>query len=32
MTIGLPVFHEAAESRIVRLLTQPFRDDGKRNR
>ncbi|MBI2713099.1 MAG: sterol desaturase family protein [Rhizobiales bacterium] len=26
MTIGLPVFREAAESRIVRLLTQPFRD------
>ena len=26
MTIGLPIFREAAESRIVRLLTQPFRD------
>jgi sterol desaturase/sphingolipid hydroxylase (fatty acid hydroxylase superfamily) len=32
MTIGLPVFREVAESRIVRLLTQPFRDDGNRRR
>ena len=31
MTIGLPIFREAAELRIVRLLTQPSRDDGKRN-
>ena len=27
VTIGLPIFREAAESRIDRLLTQPFRDD-----
>lgn len=26
MTIGLPVFRDIAELRIVRLLTQPFRD------
>jgi len=32
MTIGLPIFREVAESRIVRLLTQPFRDDGNRQR
>jgi sterol desaturase/sphingolipid hydroxylase (fatty acid hydroxylase superfamily) len=25
MTIGLPIFREVAESRIVKLLTQPFR-------
>jgi sterol desaturase/sphingolipid hydroxylase (fatty acid hydroxylase superfamily) len=25
MTIGLPIFRDVAESRIVRLLTQPFR-------
>lgn len=30
MTIGLPVFRDLAELRIVRLLTQPFRDDVKR--
>jgi sterol desaturase/sphingolipid hydroxylase (fatty acid hydroxylase superfamily) len=29
MTIGLPVFRERAELRIARLLTQPFRDDGR---
>lgn len=27
MVIGLPIFREVAESRIVRLLTQPFRND-----
>jgi len=27
MTIGLPSFRDVAELRIVRLLTQPFRDD-----
>ncbi len=27
MTIGLPVFRDAAEQRIVRLLTQPFRNE-----
>lgn len=27
MTIGLPVFRDVAELRIVRLLTQPFRSD-----
>ena len=27
MTIGLPIFRSAAEAGIVRLLTQPFRDD-----
>jgi sterol desaturase/sphingolipid hydroxylase (fatty acid hydroxylase superfamily) len=26
MTIGLPIFRDLAESRIMRLLTQPFRD------
>jgi sterol desaturase/sphingolipid hydroxylase (fatty acid hydroxylase superfamily) len=28
MTIGLPIFREVAELRIVRLLTQPFRNAG----
>jgi sterol desaturase/sphingolipid hydroxylase (fatty acid hydroxylase superfamily) len=28
MTIGLPVFRDLAELRLVRLLTQPFRDGG----
>jgi sterol desaturase/sphingolipid hydroxylase (fatty acid hydroxylase superfamily) len=32
MIIGLPVFRDIAELRIVRLLTQPFRDDGNRQR
>jgi sterol desaturase/sphingolipid hydroxylase (fatty acid hydroxylase superfamily) len=32
MTIGLPVFRDRAELRIVRLLTQPFRDDAHRER
>jgi sterol desaturase/sphingolipid hydroxylase (fatty acid hydroxylase superfamily) len=27
MTIGLPIFRDVAELHIVRLLTQPFRDD-----
>jgi sterol desaturase/sphingolipid hydroxylase (fatty acid hydroxylase superfamily) len=27
MTVGLPIFRDAAESRIGRLLTQPFRND-----
>jgi sterol desaturase/sphingolipid hydroxylase (fatty acid hydroxylase superfamily) len=27
MTLGLPVFREAGESRLDRLITQPFRDD-----
>jgi sterol desaturase/sphingolipid hydroxylase (fatty acid hydroxylase superfamily) len=27
MTIGLPVFRDAAESRLLPLLTQPFRDE-----
>ena len=27
VVIGLPLFRSAAESRIVQLLTQPFRDD-----
>ena len=27
MTIGLPIFRNVAESAIVRLLTQPFRND-----
>lgn len=31
MTIGLPVFREAAESRIDRLLTQPFRNDARKD-
>ena len=26
MTIGLPIFRDIAESRIIRLLTQPFRN------
>jgi sterol desaturase/sphingolipid hydroxylase (fatty acid hydroxylase superfamily) len=30
MTIGLPIFRDVAELGIVRLLTQPFRDDGNR--
>jgi len=29
MTIGLPVFRSTAELRLVRLLTQPFRNDGR---
>jgi len=28
MTIGLPIFRDAAELHIMRLLTQPFRNDG----
>jgi len=32
MTIGLPVFRDRAELRIVRLLTQPFRDDARGER
>jgi sterol desaturase/sphingolipid hydroxylase (fatty acid hydroxylase superfamily) len=32
MTIGLPVFRDRGELQIVRLLTQPFRDDGKHKR
>ena len=28
MTIGLPVFRDARELRLDRLLTQPFRDEG----
>jgi sterol desaturase/sphingolipid hydroxylase (fatty acid hydroxylase superfamily) len=27
VTIGLPIFRDATESRLVRLLTQPFRND-----
>jgi sterol desaturase/sphingolipid hydroxylase (fatty acid hydroxylase superfamily) len=27
MTVGLPVFRDPAETRLDRLLTQPFRDD-----
>jgi sterol desaturase/sphingolipid hydroxylase (fatty acid hydroxylase superfamily) len=27
MTVGLPIFRDMAELHIVRLLTQPFRDD-----
>jgi sterol desaturase/sphingolipid hydroxylase (fatty acid hydroxylase superfamily) len=30
MTVGLPIFRDIAELRIVRLLTQPFRNDGNR--
>src|SRR5471032_1152520 len=30
MTIGLPIFRDEAELGVVRLLTQPFRDDGNR--
>jgi sterol desaturase/sphingolipid hydroxylase (fatty acid hydroxylase superfamily) len=29
MIIGLPVFRDRVELQIVRLLTQPFRDDGQ---
>jgi sterol desaturase/sphingolipid hydroxylase (fatty acid hydroxylase superfamily) len=29
MTVGLPIFRSAAEARLVRLLTQPFRDDDR---
>lgn len=32
VVIGLPVFRDAAESSILRLLTQPFRNDGNRAR
>jgi sterol desaturase/sphingolipid hydroxylase (fatty acid hydroxylase superfamily) len=28
LVIGLPIFRDIAELKIVRLLTQPFRDDG----
>jgi sterol desaturase/sphingolipid hydroxylase (fatty acid hydroxylase superfamily) len=28
MTIGLPIFRDPAESRIDRLITQPFRNEG----
>jgi len=28
MTIGLPMFRDVAELRILRLLTQPFRNAG----
>jgi sterol desaturase/sphingolipid hydroxylase (fatty acid hydroxylase superfamily) len=27
LVIGLPIFREAAESRVIRLLTQPFRNE-----
>jgi sterol desaturase/sphingolipid hydroxylase (fatty acid hydroxylase superfamily) len=27
MTIGLPIFRAVAESHILKLLTQPFRND-----
>ncbi|MSO67606.1 MAG: sterol desaturase family protein [Pseudolabrys sp.] len=30
VVIGLPIFRDIAESTIVHLLTQPFRDDGNR--
>src|ERR1700690_1672908 len=30
MTIGLPIFRDVTELGVVRLLTQPFRDDGNR--
>jgi sterol desaturase/sphingolipid hydroxylase (fatty acid hydroxylase superfamily) len=30
MTIGLPIFRDVAELGVVRLLTQPFRDDDNR--
>jgi len=30
MAVGLPIFRDVTESRILRLLTQPFRDDGGR--
>jgi sterol desaturase/sphingolipid hydroxylase (fatty acid hydroxylase superfamily) len=29
MTIGIPIFRDARELRLDRLLTQPFRDDAK---
>jgi hypothetical protein len=29
MTIGLPIFRDPAELRLDRLLTQPFRAEGK---
>jgi sterol desaturase/sphingolipid hydroxylase (fatty acid hydroxylase superfamily) len=29
MTIGLPIFRDCKELRLDRLLTQPFRNDGK---
>ena len=32
MTIGLPIFRDHGELQIVRLLTQPFRDDGDHKR
>jgi sterol desaturase/sphingolipid hydroxylase (fatty acid hydroxylase superfamily) len=32
IVIGLPAFRDAAESRIVRLLTQPFRNDTRSRR
>ena len=32
MKIGLPIFRDVAESAIVRLLTQPFRDDSRPQR
>ena len=31
MTIGIPAFREPGESRIDRLLTQPFRNDSRAN-
>jgi sterol desaturase/sphingolipid hydroxylase (fatty acid hydroxylase superfamily) len=31
MTIGIPMFRDAGESRIDRLLTQPFRNDNRAN-
>jgi sterol desaturase/sphingolipid hydroxylase (fatty acid hydroxylase superfamily) len=30
MTIGLPIFRDARELRLDRMLTQPFRSDGRR--
>jgi sterol desaturase/sphingolipid hydroxylase (fatty acid hydroxylase superfamily) len=30
IVIGLPIFRDVAESTIMRLLTQPFRNDGNR--
>ena len=32
VVIGLPIFRDIAESNIVRLLTQPFRNDGGEKR
>jgi sterol desaturase/sphingolipid hydroxylase (fatty acid hydroxylase superfamily) len=32
IVIGLPIFRDIAESKIVRLLTQPFRSDGNPQR